>query len=153
MLQGSVLGPSLLTCMLFKSWDFGCSYHFRCRIYADDGQICASFDSRVPDDMENTPAKITDCRLLLRSGDGFQPATLNSTKNSLFQLSFETPYTDNIKLNIGNSKNQDLSFLLSRSLGCLHDFRMSLKAHVDPALYVYDPCMTFDPSNVSKNLS
>ena len=48
--QGSVLGPLLFTCYSNPIGDIVGSYH----VYADDRQIYASFDPRVPDDTWKT---------------------------------------------------------------------------------------------------
>ena len=102
----------------------------------DDCQIYASFDHRVPDDMENTLAKITECIVEIRRWLSANYLKLNESKSGLFfffiagsNYNLKHIDMDNIGLTIGNSNVKILPVICN--LGCFLNSHMSLTAHID----------------------
>ena len=131
--QGSVLGPLLFTCYSNPIGNIVRSHHLKYHIYADDCQIYDSFDPRVPNAMENTLAKISDCIAEIRRWLSVNYLKLNDSKSEFFitgsHHSLRLLNTDSIELTIGNSSIKVSPVI--RNLGCFFDAKMSLAPHVD----------------------
>lgn len=131
--QGSVLGPLLFTCYSNPIGDIVRSFSLRYHAYADDLQIYASFDPRIPGDMEKTVTNITECIVEIRKWLSANYLKLNDSKSEFFITgsyhSLKQVDTSRIELAIGDSKIKISPVI--RNLGCFLDSNMSLTAHID----------------------
>lgn len=131
--QGSVLGPLLFTCYSTPIGEIIRSHQLGYHSYADDYQIYASFDPRIPGDMENTLTKVTECITEIRNWLSANYLKLNDSKSELFITgsyhNLKLLDLADIELAIGGSSIK-LSPVI-RNLGCFLDSNMSLTPHVN----------------------
>ncbi len=131
--QGSVLGPLLFTCYSNPITDIVQKHCLNFHLYADDLQLYASFDPRIPGDLEHTLDRFTQCIAEIRSCLSANYLKLNDSKTEFFIAGADNKLKllnlSNIELLIGNSKIK-LSPVI-RNLGCFMDSNLSLTSHVD----------------------